>query len=503
MDAITEIEHLIDGAHRASEGRSGGSSSTAQWLDDVDPATGRVHARIAAGTRSDVDAAVAAARRAFPAWADRPAEERSRLLLRLAELIERDLEPLATAECIDSGKPLQAARMMEVPRAAANLRFFATAILHWQGESFATASGGANRVGAAAVGAINYTLRRPRGVAGCISPWNLPLYLFTWKIAPALATGNTVVAKPSEVTPLTAAMLGALSIEAGFPPGVLNIVHGTGPEAGAALVAHPDVPTITFTGGTRTGAEIARIAGPMFKHLALELGGKNPTILFDDIDLDEVLPTVLRAAFANQGQVCLCGSRILVHRRILHRFTDRFVAAAQALRLGDPLDPATEQGALVSRDHRDKVEACIARARDEGGTVLCGGRRPAGLPPRCEGGFFLEPTVIAGLAPHCRTNQEEIFGPVATILPFDDEESAVAIANGVPYGLAASLWTSDVRRAHRVAERLEAGTIWINCWLLRDLRAPFGGFKQSGIGREGGEHALEAMTEVRTVVVAR
>jgi aminomuconate-semialdehyde/2-hydroxymuconate-6-semialdehyde dehydrogenase len=489
---VRTILHLIDGTHRPP--RSG------QWLDSHDPATAAVHARLPDGDSRDVDDAVDAACRAFPAWSATPAQERSRLLLKLADLVERNLESLALDESIDNGKPLSVARTLDIPRAAANLRFFATAILHWHSTSHQTDADVVAGATAVARGAVNVTLRSPRGVAGCISPWNLPLYLFTWKIAPALATGNTVVAKPSEITPLTASRLGELAIDAGLPPGVLNIVHGLGPKVGAAIVAHPRVPAITFTGGTKTGAEIARVAAPMFKSLSLELGGKNPTIVFDDVDLDAVLPTLVRASFANSGQICLCGSRVLVQRSIYARFAAAFVHRVKSLRVGDPLDVATDLGPVVSAEHRAKVEQCVALARQEGAMVLCGGGRPQALPERCRDGYFLEPTVVSGLAPGCRTNQEEIFGPVASLIPFDDERDAIAIANGVPYGLAASVWTNDLRRAQRCAAALEAGTIWINCWLLRDLRVPFGGLKQSGVGREGGEEALRFFTEPRNVV---
>ncbi len=373
----------------------------------------------------------------------------------------------------------------------ANLRFFATAILHSGSDLFPTDDR-----------ALNYTLRRPRGVAGLISPWNLPLYLFTWKIAPAIATGNTVVAKPSELTPWTAAMLAELTAEAGLPPGVLNVVHGLGASAGAAIVDHPDVPAISFTGGTATGATIARTAGPVFKKLSLELGGKNATVVFADVDLAEVMPGIVRSAFENQGEICLCGSRLFVEAALYDRFVAAFADAVGKLRMGDPLDETTEQGALVSAAHRDKVESYIELARELGGEIVTGGGRPRGLPERVAGGYFVQPTVVTGLPVDCRVNMEEIFGPVVTITPFTSETDAVAWANGTRYGLAASVWTNDLRRAHRVAGALDAGTVWINTWLLRDLRVPFGGMKESGVGREGGDEALRFFTEPKTVSLA-
>jgi len=487
--APARILHLIDGEHRPA--------SVGGWIDDIDPATATVHALVADGNADDVDAAVDAARRAFPAWRDTPAGERSHLLMRLADLLEADLDRFALAECVDNGKPLSMTRQIDIPRAVANLRFFATAILHTRGESYVTDAGvsGGGR-------AVNTVLRRPRGVAACISPWNLPLYLFTWKIAPALATGNTVVAKPSEVTPLTAFMLGELAIKAGFPPGVLNIVHGLGARVGAPLVAHPDVPAITFTGGTATGAEIARTAAPMFKKLSLELGGKNPAIIFDDCDLKRHLREIVRACFANQGQICLCAERLLVQRGILEQFVGVFIPLIRALRVSDPLEAATEQGALVSAAHLAKVQACIETAKAEGAVVLSGGMPPHEVPPRCENGYFLRPTVLTGLPSTCGTNQEEIFGPVVSIIPFDDEAEAIAIANDTRYGLAATVWTQDGARAQRVAAALDFGTVWINCWLLRDLRVPFGGTKASGVGREGGDEALRFFTEPTTVCTA-
>lgn len=462
---------------------------TGSWLPSYEPATGAVHVRVPDSFAADVETAVEAAKAAFPAWSATHAEERSRLLLRVAELIEQRIEALAADESRDNGKPLRLARTVDIPRAAKNFRFFATAILHSSTDAHAT-----DRE------AINYTLRQPVGVAGCISPWNLPLYLFTWKIAPALAAGNTVVAKPSEITPLTAHRLAEICIEAGLPPGVLNIVHGTGADVGEAIVAHPDVPAISFTGGTHTGARIARTAAPMFKKLSLELGGKNPTIVFADCDFDATLDTVVRSAFSNQGEICLCGSRIFVQRDLYPRFRDAFVECVAALRVGDPLDGATDQGALVSEQHLEKVLGYIAIAREEGGTVLCGGERMT-LEGRCADGWFMSPTVIEGLPFTCRTNQEEIFGPVATLQPFDTADEVLEMANSTPYGLAASVWTKDLTRAHAMAARLQSGIVWINCWMLRDLRTPFGGVKQSGVGREGGWEALRFFTEAKNVCV--
>ncbi len=460
-----------------------------EYLENFEPATGEVLNLVADSDGRDITAAVDAAERAFPLWAATPAEERSRLLLRIAELLEQHLEEFALAESRDTGKPLWLARTLDIPRAVRNFRFFATAILHSASELHQTDTV-----------ALNYTLRQPLGTVGCISPWNLPLYLLSWKVAPALAAGNCVVAKPSELAPTTATLLARLCQQAGLPAGVLNIVHGRGSRAGAALVAHPSVRAISFTGGTQTGAEIARIAAPMFKKLSLELGGKNPMIVFDDCRFGKAVETALRAAFSNQGEICLCGSRIFVHRRIYERFRAELITRTRSLVVGDPLDPATQQGALISEQHLAKVASYVELARAEGGTILCGGER-VHLLGRCRNGWFFAPTLIEGLAPECRVNQEEIFGPVATLLPFEDEEELIAAANGTPYGLAASVWTENLTRAHRIAERLQVGIVWVNCWMLRDLRTPFGGTKHSGIGREGGWEALRFFTEPKNVCI--
>ncbi len=481
-ESVKTLSNYIDGAPAAP--------ISGQYLEVIEPATGAVCARAPDSDARDVANAVAAAERAFPEWSRTPAAERSRVLLRIAELIDEHQDALARTESTDTGKPVSLARILDIPRASANFRFFATAILHARSEAHLTD-----------YAALNYTLRRPRGVAGLISPWNLPLYLLSWKIAPALATGNTAVAKPSELTPLTAAMLADLCVEAGLPAGVLNIVHGAGPKAGAALVEHPGVRAISFTGGTVTGAAIAGAVAAAFKPLTLEMGGKNPTILFADADFSEAIPGIVRSAFTNQGQICLCGSRILVEASAYDTFMARFIPAVEALVVGDPLDPGTNIGAVVSAAHRDKIESYLRLARVEAGTIHCGGARPTRLPERCKEGFFLEPAVITGLPMESRVNQEEIFGPVVTVTPFRDEADAVALANQSRYGLAASVWTTNLTRAHRVAEAVACGTVWVNCWLLRDLRVPFGGLGQSGLGKEGGEDAMRFFTEARNVCI--
>ena len=463
--------------------------SSSSYLDNYNPAIGKVYSRIPDSEKEDVSEAYKAAEKAFPVWSKTSKEERFKVMMRIAELIEERHDELALAESIDNGKPVKLAHHVDIPRAASNIRFFATAILHYASESH-------DMDGTA----INYTLRKPIGVVGCISPWNLPLYLFTWKIAPALASGNTVIAKPSEVTPMTAYLFSKICIEAGLPEGVLNIVHGLGAKVGAAITEHPGIKAISFTGGTETGKTIARVAAPMFKKLSLELGGKNPNVIFTDCDFDDALRTTVLSSFANQGQICLCGSRIFVERPIYEKFKTAFVEKVSRLKVGDPNDASTNLGALVSKEHLEKVLGYIQLAKEEGGTILTGGEQ-IHLDGEFANGNYLAPTVIEGLSFDCRTNQEEIFGPVVTIMPFDTEEEVLSYANSTEYGLAATVWTQNITKANRMAANLESGIVWINCWLVRDLRTPFGGVKNSGVGREGGFNALNFFTEPTNVCI--
>ncbi len=464
------------------------SPQSGNYIDNYYPATGKVYALIPDSDAADVALATEAAKAAFSAWSTTPATKRSEILLKISQLITENLDLLAKAESTDNGKPVWLAKRVDIPRAASNFHFYATAILHHASESHRMEEG-----------YINYTLRQPVGVAGCISPWNLPLYLFSWKIAPALAAGNTVVAKPSEVTPMTAYLLSELCIKAGLPAGVLNIVHGYGHKVGAAITSHPDIPLISFTGGTKTGAEIARTSAPMFKKLSLELGGKNPNIIFADCNFEEAIKTTLNSSFSNQGEICLCGSRILIEKPLYEKFRDELVKRTSKLTVGNPADDSIKLGAIVSEQHMNKVLSYIELAKQEGGKILCGGQRKtvAGF----ENGWFIEPTVIEGLPQGCRTNMEEIFGPVVTLQSFETEEEALQLANATEYGLAGTMWTENLSKAHRVAGQLKSGIIWINCWLVRDLRTPFGGMKSSGVGREGGWEALRFFTEPKNVCV--
>ncbi|MGB2739647.1 MAG: aldehyde dehydrogenase [Cognaticolwellia sp.] len=475
------IANFIDGQYQAPLQQ--------QYIDNIEPATGNIYGKIPDSCNEDVELAVTAAKKALPAWRSLPLEDRADYLIAIAQEIELQLEEFALAEAIDNGKPISLARSVDIPRAASNFKFFAHACSQFASESHAMAGS-----------AINYTLRPPVGIVGCISPWNLPLYLFTWKIAPALAAGNCVIAKPSEVTPKTAALLGAICQKVGLPNGVLNILHGRGANVGQAICQHDDVKAISFTGGTATGVAIAQLLAPTFKKLSLELGGKNPALIFADCDFDNTVEQVFRASFTNQGQICLCASRLYIERAIYEKFKQALIDKAQALQPQDPLIDASKMGAIVSQSHLQKILGYIEGAKAQGGKILTGGEQVM-LSGRCQQGYFIQPTIMENLANNTHCNQEEIFGPVITLQPFDSDEEALTLANDSHYGLAATIWTNHLARAHQLAENLNTGIVWVNCWLLRDLRTPFGGMNQSGLGREGGLDAMRFFTESKNVCV--
>ncbi|WP_435416221.1 aldehyde dehydrogenase [Polaribacter aestuariivivens] len=459
------------------------------WLDNYNPAKGEIYGKIPNSNEDDVEKAVQAAEQAFPIWSNTTLEERSKILSKIADLILENLDELAKSESKDNGKPISLAKQIDIPRAAANFQFFANAITQFSSESHESVG----------LNTVNFTLRQPLGVVGCISPWNLPLYLFTWKIAPAIAAGNCVIAKPSEVTPMTAYLLGDICNKAGLPKGVLNIVHGLGITTGKAIVSHPKIKAISFTGGTKTGAEIARIAAPMFKKLSLELGGKNPNIIFGDCDYENMMETTVRSSFANQGQICLCGSRILVEEKIYDKFKTDFIKKVTELKVGNPSDSTTDIGALVSKQHLEKVKSYIDNAEKYGGKILFGGKKVD--VNDYENGYFLQPTIIEVTDNNCKLNQEEIFGPIVTIMSFKTDEEALQLANDVKYGLSATLWTNNLNRTMQFSKQLQTGIVWVNTWMLRDLRTPFGGAKESGVGREGGFEALRFFTEPKNICI--
>jgi len=480
---VKEIKHLINGQFVGS--------ASGKMFDDINPATGQLIAKVHEGGKPEVDAAVAAARTALKGpWGTMPVDERMALLRQVAEGINTRAEEFAQAESADNGMPISLARAAAVPRGSANFIQFAEHFKYVATETWEMD------------GALNYSLRRPLGVIGIISPWNFPLLLSTWKIAPALASGNTVVMKPSEETPMTA-MLTAEVINEILPPGVFNVVQGLGSDsAGAALSEHPDVDGITFTGETTTGKTIMRAAADGLKKLSFELGGKNPNIVFADADLEDALTMTLRSSFANQGEVCLCGSRIYVQRPIFDQFVTGLVAKVKAnVKVGDPSDPASTMGSLVSKEHFQRVMSFVESAREDGATFECGGKIPDNLPDHLAEGVFLEPTVVTGLTPDCKAQRQEVFGPMVSIVPFDTEEEVLELANDTRYGLGATVWTTNLGTAHRMSAALEAGIIWVNTWFLRDLRTPFGGMKNSGIGREGGVHSLEFYSELKNVCI--
>ena len=460
---------------------------TEEYLDVFEPATGQVYSKVPNSSSTDIDVAFRAANAAFPGWSELTVTDRSKYLHKIADLLEHQLDDFANYESRDTGKPVTLAQSVDIPRAIANFRFFGEYGPTFKFNSELNNDQSENRV-----------VHTPLGVVGCISPWNLPLYLFTWKIAPALMAGNTVLAKPSEITPYTAYKLGEICVEANLPAGVVNIIHGQGITAGDALINHKGVRAISFTGGTTTGKIIAQKTAASFKKLSLEMGGKNPAIIFTDCNYNKMLETVVQSSFSNQGQICLSSSRILIQTEIFQRFKKDFIGKVNKLIVGDPKDHESNLGAVSSKNHFKKIINYIELAEKEGGNILLGGK-PVKLNGRCKKGWFIEPTIIEGLTNTAKTNQEEIFGPVVTLIPFNDEVDAIQIANESDYGLSATIWTEDKERATRVSNQVEAGVIWVNCWLVRDLRTPFGGMKQSGMGREGGSEALRFFTEQKNV----
>lgn len=485
MKVITKVQaidclHFINGQFVESQNKKS--------FENINPATEEKLGTIAEGGKEEVDFAVAAAKRALQgSWKTTTLAERSKILRRIGDLILERQEELARLESLDTGKPFSLANSVDIPRAAYNFHFFADYIMSVGTDAYQQDQQ-----------ALHYSIRRPVGVVGIIKPWNLPLLLLTWKLAPCLGMGNTAVIKPSEWTPMTATVLMEIMKEAGVPDGVVNLVHGFGPNsAGGAISEHPDVDAISFIGEPSTGASIMKAAANSLKKLSFELGGKNPNIIFADSDLEEVIDTTIKSSFINQGEVCLCGSRIYVERSIYDSFLELFAERVKELKVGDPFNPETNIGALVSKEHYDRVNSYIDIAREDGAAFLTGGKRPEGI----EKGFFLEPTIITGLDRNSRCVREEIFGPVVTVIPFDTEEEVIMQANDTHYGLSATIWTNDLRRAHRVSHQIEAGIVWVNTWFLRDLRTPFGGMKHSGIGRTGGMHSLDFYSELSNITI--
>ena len=458
-----------------------------KYIKVIEPATGVPYAKVPDSNNKDVDQAINSASKAFTSWSKTTVQNRSNILHQIAKGIDAHSDRLAEIESRDTGKPISLSKSVDIPRAAENFRFFAEHILTFDFEKIVDGNGSINKI-----------VRNPIGVVGCISPWNLPLYLFTWKILPAIASGNCVVGKPSELTPYTAYELGKICNAAGLPKGVLNIVHGSGKNTGTAITKHPMIKAISFTGGTVTGKEINHSASKHLKKVSLEMGGKNPTIIFADCDFPKMLDTTIKSSFSNQGAICLCGSRILIEESIYKKFRSAFVNRVRELEIGDPVNNSTELGALISKDHLEKVYGYIKLAKKEGATILTGGNKIL-FSGRLKDGYFMEPTVIEGLDKSCRTNQEEIFGPIVSLIPFSSEPEVINIANATDYGLAASIWSEDLDKASRIAGEIDFGIVWLNCWMVRDLRTPFGGTKKSGLGREGGDAGLEFFTEPKNI----
>jgi aminomuconate-semialdehyde/2-hydroxymuconate-6-semialdehyde dehydrogenase len=482
---LKEVKLFIDGEYVASSSNS--------IFEVKNPATQEVIAHVHEASEEDVDRACKAARRAFEEgpWRTMSVAERCGKIRRMAEIILERKEELARLEALDVGKPYPVALEREIPRAAHNLSFFADFMEQQGGETYPMGEE-----------FLNYTRYEPVGVASLITPWNLPFMLTTWKLGPCLAAGNTAVIKPAETTPLTVSLLGEIAKEAGIPDGVVNIIQGFGPNsAGAYMTTHPDVDLISFTGETSTGKAIMKAGADSLKKVSFELGGKAANIIFEDANLDKAIPVSIQAAFMNSGQVCLAGSRILVQRGIFDEFVERFKKAASELVVGDPQDSSTNMGPVVSEEHYNKVTSYLDIAKEENSTLVYGGKRPD-LPDHLKDGYYLEPTIYIQEDPNARISQEEIFGPIVTLIPFDTEEEALEIANNTEYGLNGVIWTDNLQRAHRISHNVRAGTIWVNCWFVRDLRAPFGGFKKSGVGREGGLHSLEFFSEAKNICIA-
>ena len=459
------------------------------YLENINPATGRVISKIPRSQELDVHAALRVAKEAQLVWKHTSFLERADLLDDIANAIEARKDEFAQAESLDTGKPFHIAKNVDISRAIANFRFFSGAIRH-------------DETGCHMMGdAINYTIRKPLGVVALITPWNLPLYLLSWKLAPAIAMGNSVVAKPSEMTPTTATLLAEVFNEVGAPKGLYNVVHGRGIEAGTALTNHPTVKAISFTGGTQTGRYVAQSGAEQFKKMSLEMGGKNAAIVFEDADIDRTVKGIRRASFLNQGQICLCASRILVHRPIYDDFVSCLVESIKDLNVGDPQQPNSDLGSLISHEHQAKVMGFVQSALADGGTVLCGGEIPE-MPEDLQEGAWFQPTVIVDVETSCKISMEEVFGPVVVVHPFDTEEEAIEIANGTQYGLASTIWTQKLERAHRVAAAMDTGLVWVNTWLHRDLRTPFGGMKNSGIGREGGHYSLDFYSNAQNICIS-
>lgn len=459
------------------------------YLDVYNPATGIAYTKVPESTAVDLDAAICSAKEAFRDWQKVSHQERAQWLRKLANGIEKYSNELAIAESCNTGKPISLAKNLDIARSAANFLFYADAITQFRSDCYSSDPN-----------IINYNLKQPLGIVACISPWNLPLYLLTWKIAPALVTGNCVIAKPSEITPVTATLLAEICAEINFPKGVLSILHGSGNNIGNMIVEHQDISAISFTGGTQTGKKLAVKAAQNLKKVSLELGGKNPAIIFADCDLDKTIDIVVKSAFTNQGQVCLCNSRIYIQDNIYEKFKHKFIEKVADIKIGDPQDIHTQFGAISNKNHYEKILNYIRIAKEDGGSILYGGE-PVTIAGRCQSGYFIKPTVIENIPSKSVVNQHEIFGPVITLNKFSTMSEAIFLANDTIYGLATSIFTNDINKANMVAREIKSGIVWINNWMIRDLRTPFGGCKDSGIGREGGDYSLNFFTENKNICI--